>query len=151
MDLAVLVEETIEFMSGLAVVRDVKLTSFVAQRLLMINGDRVQLQQVLINLIVNAMDAMSEVPSGAREVSIHARRSDNFATVSVSDVGPGISPENLNRVFEPFFTTKSNGMGMGLSIARTIVEIHGGTLYAESKTGRGAIFSVKLPLASVAE
>ena len=112
-------------------------------------GDRIQLQQVIINLAINAIDdAMSEVPTGERTVSISAARKDAFAQISVSDVGPGIPPEKLKEVFEPFFTTKLQGMGMGLSIARTIVEAHGGQLLAENKASGGATFHVRVPLLS---
>ena len=91
---------------------------------------------------------MSEVPTGERTVSISAARKDAFAQISVSDVGPGIPPEKLKEVFEPFFTTKLQGMGMGLSIARTIVEAHGGHLLAENKASGGATFHVRVPLLS---
>ena len=81
-------------------------------------------------------------------MSISTVRNDNFAQISVSDAGPGVPPEKLKDVFEPFFTTKPQGMGMGLSIARTIVEAHGGQLFAENGRGGGATFLIRLPLAS---
>jgi signal transduction histidine kinase len=149
-DLAELVRETGDLLSRLAAAREVKLDSVVQTSPLPIKGDRIQLQQVFINLMTNAMDMMSERPGALRAINIIAKGVDGFATVSVSDTGPGIPPEKLKTVFEPFFTTKANGMGMGLSIARTIVESHGGQLIAENKPEGGAIFSVRLPLVSPA-
>jgi len=147
-DLAQLVRETVELLSRLAAARDVRLESFVTPTPLPIKGDRIQLQQVLINLMTNAMDAMSQMPSAARVISVNAFRADDFAEISVSDAGVGIPAENLKDIFDPFFTTKAHGMGMGLSIARTIVEAHSGQLTAANNPGGGAIFSIRLPLAT---
>jgi signal transduction histidine kinase len=151
LDLNNLVGETVDLLSRVAVAREVEVDSLLASVSLPIKGDRVQLQQVIVNLVINAMDGMSKVPSGQRRVNINTVRSGEFAEVSVSDVGPGVPPEKLKEVFEPFFTTKPQGMGMGLSIARTIVEAHGGQLLAENGTSGGATFRVRLPLASAAE
>jgi signal transduction histidine kinase len=139
-------EETSRFLSALAVARKVNLTSSIAPAPLPIKGDRIQLQQVTMNLIVNAMDAMSSMPSTARRITVSTARDGNSAYLSVSDVGPGIPTEKLDKVFEPFFTTKGEGMGMGLSIARTIVGAHGGQISAENEAGRGATFRITLPL-----
>ena len=140
--------ETVRFLSALAIAREVDLTSFIAPTPLPIKGDLVQLQQVILNLIVNAMDAMSGMPSAERRITVSTVRDGNSADLSVSDVGPGIPVGKLKEVFEPFFTTKPQGMGLGLSIARTIVEAHGGQLSAESQAGRGAAFRIRLPLAA---
>jgi signal transduction histidine kinase len=148
LDLNDLAGETVDLLSRVAAARKVKVDSLLTGDSLPIKGDRIQLQQVIINLAINAMDAMSEVPTGERTVSISAARKDAFAQISVSDVGPGIPPEKLKEVFEPFFTTKLQGMGMGLSIARTIVEAHGGQLLAENKASGGATFRVRVPLLS---
>ena len=148
LDLNDLAGETADLLSRVAAARKVKVDSLLTGDSLPIKGDRIQLQQVIINLAINAMDAMSEVPTGERTVSISAARKDAFAQISVSDVGPGIPPEKLKEVFEPFFTTKLQGMGMGLSIARTIVEAHGGQLLAENKASGGATFHVRVPLLS---
>lgn len=148
LDLNDLAGETVDLLSRVAAARKVKVDSLLTGDSLPIKGDRIQLQQVIINLAINAMDAMSEVPTGERTVSISAARKDAFAQISVSDVGPGIPPEKLKEVFEPFFTTKLQGMGMGLSIARTIVEAHGGQLLAENKASGGATFHVRVPLLS---
>ena len=151
LDLNELVGETVDLLSRVATAREVKVDSFLTSASLPIKGDRVQLEQVIVNLVINAMDAMSIVPSGQRSVKLNTVRSGDFAEVSVSDVGPGVPPEKLKEVFEPFFTTKSEGMGMGLSIARTIVQAHSGHLQAENKAGGGAIFYFRLPLTAVAE
>ena len=109
-------------------------------------GDRVQLQQVVMNLILNAVEAMSSVEEGARELSIGTEQSQpGGAVVAVGDSGPGIDPAHIERVFEPFYTTKTSGMGMGLSICRSIIAAHGGRLWAEPNRPRGTIFQFTLP------
>jgi C4-dicarboxylate-specific signal transduction histidine kinase len=113
-----------------------------------VSGDRVQLQQVVLNLILNAVEAMSSVEEGARELSITTELSQtNGLLVAISDSGPGIDPEHLDRVFAPFYTTKTSGIGMGLSICRSIIDAHGGRLWAEANRPRGAIFQFNLPAA----
>jgi C4-dicarboxylate-specific signal transduction histidine kinase len=112
-----------------------------------VRGDRVQLQQVMLNLIVNAIHAMSGIGEGAREIqiSIDAVPSEGGVRVGVRDTGPGLSPESLSRLFEPFYTTKPDGMGMGLSICRSIIEAHGGRLWATRCEPRGARFQFTVP------
>jgi signal transduction histidine kinase len=90
---------------------------------------------------------MSHLPVAERRITIRTVRDNEVAEVSIADRGPGIPPDNLKQVFEPLFTTKTEGMGMGLSIARTIVEAHGGRLSAENRPGSGALFRISLPLA----
>ncbi len=143
--------ETMQFLSALAIAREVNLTSLISSTPLPVKGDPIQLQQVVLNLIVNAMDAMTGMPSTERRITVSTARDTNSADLSVSDVGSGIPVEKLKVVFEPFFTTKSQGMGMGLSIARTIVEAHGGQLWAENSAGRGATFRIRLPLAALSK
>jgi signal transduction histidine kinase/ABC-type uncharacterized transport system substrate-binding protein len=145
-DLNDLVRDTVEFLSSLAAGRKVEMLSVTAPDALPILGDRIQLQQVILNLVVNGIEAMRETPSEARIVGIRTSRVDNFAELSVSDRGPGIPEDNLKEVFEPFFTSKAEGMGMGLSIARTIVEAHHGQISAENRRDGGAIFLIRLPL-----
>jgi signal transduction histidine kinase len=109
-------------------------------------GDRVQLQQVILNLIINAIEAMSGVSEGARELRISTGKGESDGVlVQVRDSGPGLDPESLDRLFDAFYTTKPNGMGMGLSICRSIIEAHGGRLWATANVPRGAIFQFTLP------
>jgi len=115
-------------------------------------GDRVQLQQVLLNLILNALDALEDVGGEYRTVSIATRReTDQVVEISVADTGHGIAPDQIDRIFEPFFSTKSRGLGMGLSISRTVIEAHGGRLWAENNGDGGATLRMTLPVAASAE
>ena len=145
-DLNELVRETVDFLSALAVGREVNLNSIISPTALPVVGDRIQLQQVILNLVVNAIDAMADMPSDDRVISIRTSRVENFSELAISDHGPGIPEDKLKEVFEPFATTKPNGMGMGLSIARTIVEAHDGQISASNELGRGAVFRIKLPI-----
>jgi len=111
-------------------------------------GDWVHLQQVLLNLVLNAMDAIDGAPGNSRRIAVRARYpGEREVEVAVSDSGQGILPEKLGIIFEPFFTTKENGMGIGLSISRTIIEAHGGRIWAENSTPEGATFRFTLPTA----
>jgi signal transduction histidine kinase len=146
LDLNDVARETVEFLSALAVARKVELTSLITQNALPILGDRIQLQQVILNLVVNGIEAMKDTPSENRMISIRTSRLENFAQLSVSDRGPGIPEDKLKKVFEPFFTSKAEGMGMGLSIARTIIEAHHGLISAKNRDHGGASFRIKIPL-----
>jgi signal transduction histidine kinase len=146
-DLNELVRETIAFLSALAAGREVKLSSLLSPVALPIVGDSIQLQQVILNLVVNAIDAMAGTPDDDRVISIRTSRVENFAELTLSDHGPGIPEGKLKEVFEPFVTSKSKGMGVGLSIARTIVEAHNGQISAGNDPGGGAVFRIKLPVA----
>ena len=111
-------------------------------------GDRVQLQQVLLNLIMNAIEAMSGVHDRPRELTIVSRQDGaNGVVVEVRDSGTGLDPERAERVFEAFYTTKAEGIGIGLSISRSIVEAHGGRLWATPNEPHGAVFRFSLPVA----
>jgi PAS domain S-box-containing protein len=120
-----------------------------SEGLLPIHGDRVQLQQVVLNLILNAVEAMGSVEAKPRDLLISTEQSHTGALVAVRDSGPGIDPSQLKRVFDAFYTTKSSGTGMGLSICRSIVDAHGGQLWAEANDPRGAIFKFTLPVVQV--
>jgi len=146
LDLNDIVRDTVEFLSSLAVGRKVELVSRIALETLPILADRIQLQQVILNLVVNGIDAMRDTSSENRILSIRTSRIDNYAQLSVSDRGPGVAEEQLNEIFQPFYTSKAEGMGMGLSIARTIIEAHNGQIWAKNRDHGGASFKVKLPL-----
>jgi two-component system sensor kinase FixL len=136
---------------GDAMARKVALEIDAAPDLPLVMGDPVQLQQVLLNLALNAMDAVEQMPAAKRKVMLRARRhGEGEVEVAVKDSGPGIAPERLGRLFEPFFTTKAKGMGIGLSISRTIIEAHGGRIWAENNADEGATFRFTLPQAGVA-
>ena len=146
LDLNDVARETVEFLSALAIARKVELISLITQNKLPILGDRIQLQQVILNLVVNGIDAMKDAPTENRIISIRTSRIEQFAELSVSDLGPGIPEDKLKEVFEPFFTSKAEGMGMGLSIARTIIEAHNGLISAKNRDHGGASFRIRLPL-----
>ncbi len=125
----------------------VSLRTELAPTLPMILGDRVQLQQVIINLVMNGIEAMQVGHgSAARTGDPIAPGRDTQVSLSVTDCGVGISTENADRLFNPFFTTKSSGMGMGLSICRSIMEAHGGRLWATANVPHGATFQFTLPV-----
>jgi signal transduction histidine kinase len=110
-----------------------------------IQGDRVQLQQVMLNLILNGIQAMSDVAVEHCELGISTEDTEGGVRVRVQDSGPGLSSEKLERLFEPFYTTKPNGMGMGLLICRSIIEAHGGRLWAAGHASHGAVFQFEIP------
>jgi C4-dicarboxylate-specific signal transduction histidine kinase len=111
-----------------------------------ISGDRVQLQQVVLNLIMNAVEALNEVSEGPRELLVGTgKNGSNGVFVAVSDSGPGLNAELISRIFDAFYTSKSHGLGMGLAISRSIIEAHGGRLWATSNVPRGAVFQFSLP------
>jgi C4-dicarboxylate-specific signal transduction histidine kinase len=117
-----------------------------AEGLPVIRADRVQLQQVILNLIINAVEAMSGVGEGARELLISTGRdASNGVLISLRDSGPGLDPKSLDRLFEAFYSTKAEGMGLGLAISRTIIEAHGGRLWASANVPRGAEFQFTVP------
>ncbi len=120
-----------------------------AEALPLVRGDRVQLQQVILNLTINAVEAMSGADGGPRQLLIStASAKPNSVCVAVRDSGPGVGPESLEHVFEAFYTTKAGGLGMGLAICRSIIEAHGGQLWASAAVPRGAIFNFTLPAVS---
>jgi signal transduction histidine kinase len=148
-DLNETVREAIGFVAAVTDRRDVDLKFTAAPNELRVKGDVVQLQQVIVNVIINAMDAILEADPRVREVNVSTARSSVQAEIRVGDTGQGITADDLKNVFDPFFTTKEHGMGMGLAIVRTIVEAHGGQISAENQASGGALFTIRLPLARV--
>jgi signal transduction histidine kinase len=146
-DLNEAVRESIDLVSGFVRARGVAVNATLAPGGLTVLGDRIQLQQVLLNLIVNAADAMQHLEESQRKIVVRTAKNQDSAEIEIVDSGPGILAGKVSEIFEPFYTTKANGMGMGLSIARTIVEAHGGEISAENRAGQGALFRVTLPLA----
>ena len=146
-----LMDEVVSLLRSDAAGRRVRLETEIPTELPPVRCDRVHLQQVLLNLVMNGMDAMDHAQDDDRRVLIHARGAGEFLIeVAVSDSGPGIPPQTLSQVFEPFFTTKASGMGMGLTISRSIIEAHGGRIRAENNATRGATFTFTLTTAAAA-
>lgn len=147
LDLNEINRETVALLRDEAVRYNISVRTDLAADLPQIVGDRVQLQQVTMNLIVNSIEAMKDV-DGIREMVIRSQRSENERIlVSVSDTGPGFPPQLAEQIFDPFFTTKPHGTGMGLRISRSIIESHGGRLWAVGSYGHGATFHLNLPAA----
>jgi signal transduction histidine kinase len=149
-DLNGAIREVIELTRSEAVKNGVSVQTELTDNLPLIDGDRVQLQQVMLNLIVNAVEAMSGLTEGPRELLISAGKAEmGGVLVTVRDSGPGLAPAALERLFEAFYTTKPNGLGMGLSICRSIIEAHDGRLWKSANVSRGATFQFTLPAPSV--
>jgi signal transduction histidine kinase len=145
-DLNEAINEVIELARSAIIENGVSVQTRLKEALPPVEGDRVQLQQVVLNLILNAVEAMSSVEAGARELLVTTEQSrTNDLLMAVRDSGPGIGAEHLERVFEAFYTTKTSGVGMGLSICRSIIDAHGGRLWAEANEPRGAVFQFTLP------
>jgi C4-dicarboxylate-specific signal transduction histidine kinase len=143
-----IIEETVALAEGQASRKDVSLMMELKPDLPVVLGDRIQLQQVILNLVMNGIEAMSSTTDRPRQLLIRSRTQDaEQVLVSVQDSGIGVSAEVMPRLFEPFFTTRSQGMGMGLPISRSIIESHGGRLWAESTVSQGSIFQFTLPSA----
>ncbi|PWC66332.1 hypothetical protein TSH7_07060 [Azospirillum sp. TSH7] len=141
-----LVEEVLTLTADEIGKRGVRLTADLRGDGVQVRGDRTQLQQVVLNLVTNALDSMAD-HGGQRELLVESRVTDGVLAVSIGDTGSGISPDILARIFDPFFTTKDRGMGMGLSICRSVMSAHGGTLSADSDSG-GSRFTFTLPVAA---
>ena len=146
-DLNEAINEVISLARSAIIKNGVSVQTSLMEGALPAQGDRVQLQQVVLNLILNAVEAMGSVDEGARELLLSTAQSGTCVLVAVRDSGPGIDPERRERVFDAFYTTKSSGVGMGLSICRSIINAHGGRLWAEVNTPRGAVFRFTLPSA----
>jgi two-component system sensor kinase FixL len=146
LDLDQLISEVLRLLASDAVIRNVVVMTKLDAAPATVNGDRVQLQQVVLNLVLNAMDVIAETRVVRREILVETESGPERVLVSVSDSGPGLAPGTEELVFEPFYTTKATGMGMGLAIARSIIEAHGGTIWAQNNPGPGARFAFQLPL-----
>ncbi len=145
-DLNKAINEVIALAESAITTNGVSVQTSLTEGLAPVQGDRVQLQQVVLNLILNAVEAMSTVEAGPRELLISTEQTQTGGIlVSVRDSGPGIDPDHVDRVFEAFYTTKSSGVGMGLSICRSIIDAHGGRLWADMNASRGAVFRFTLP------
>ena len=144
-DVNAVIREMIVILRGEATRYSISFRTELAVDIPQVMGDRVQLQQVLMNLMLNGIDAVKGVDE-MREVIIKSRQTENeHILLSVSDTGVGLTPQQADQIFNAFFTTKHHGIGMGLSISRSIIESHGGRLWATSNSGRGTTFQFTLP------
>ena len=147
LDLNEIVGEVAWLVRSDAVLRNVSMSLELAPDLPRVRGDRVQLQQVVLNLVLNGLEAMREPGAGERTLVIRTARDGAAALrVAVQDSGPGIAEKDLGHIFQPLYTTKTEGLGMGLAIVRTIVDAHGGTVGAENNPQGGASLHVTLPV-----
>src|SRR6516165_5259045 len=144
-DLNAAINEVIALARSVITRNGVSVQTRLADGLFPVRGDRVQLQQVVLNLILNAVEAMGSVEAGPRELLVSTEQDHTGVLVAVRDSGPGIDPAHIERIFEAFYTTKSSGVGMGLSICRSIIDAHGGRLWATANEPRGAVFQFPLP------
>jgi PAS domain S-box-containing protein len=145
LDLNEVIDEVLYLIQREVIEHGVAMRRELAPNIAPVLGDRVELQQVIINLVMNGMEAMSSVANGKRDLMIRSQQNIDEVLVAVEDSGVGIAPENVDRLFNSFYTTKPSGMGMGLSICRSIIEAHGGKLWAASNSGPGATFQFTLP------
>jgi two-component system sensor kinase FixL len=144
-NLTAVIRDVADLVSSETIIRNVTLVLQFDREPVFVRGDRVQLQQVMLNLVQNAMEAMSELEDRRRIVTVRCQVRDGQVGVSVQDSGPGLKVGAEDMIFEPFYTTKPGGMGMGLSIVRSIVEAHGGSIHATSDGVGGAILEFVLP------
>jgi C4-dicarboxylate-specific signal transduction histidine kinase len=149
-DINELVLETVQLLREEAIWRHVRVRVEPEDDLPLVRGSRVQIQQVLLNLMLNGMQAMSETPVEDRVLTLRTAKDDKWVTVSVADRGKGIAQEELEHIFDPFWTTKANGIGVGLPISRSILEAHHGTIAAASPSEGGAAFTISLPISGPA-
>jgi len=152
LDINEIIRETFELVRGEAQKKGIVLQSELSEDLRPVFGNRIQLQQVMLNLFSNAIEAMDAVANGIRQLRV---TSTSFAPesvlITVADTGPGLSGKDVGRIFDPFFTTKSQGMGMGLSICRSLIEAHNGRLSARSGGKQGAVFEITLPAGNLSQ
>jgi C4-dicarboxylate-specific signal transduction histidine kinase len=148
-DLNDLVRETVDFVGPAAMFKSVRLETELKASPSIVTGDRVHLQQVLLNLVLNGLDAMADTPTSERRLHVTTSTRNGEIAVAVRDKGAGIASSAMADIFEPFVTTKAEGMGMGLSIARSIIEAHRGRIHAENNFDKGATVRFTIPTASV--
>ncbi|RYG29797.1 MAG: GHKL domain-containing protein [Burkholderiales bacterium] len=146
LSLKAVIEEAVAFLRHEMQAQGVALALDLPPDLPQIRGDKIQLQQVVVNLVINAAQAMAKLPAAERRVLMSARHESDKLIVDVLDRGPGIPAEHFDRLFQSFFTTKDNGMGIGLPICRSIVETHGGQIEAANRADGGARFSFSVPV-----
>ena len=147
MDINELIIEVIALTRNELRLSGTSLQTHLTEGLPLVVGDRIQLQQVMLNLILNAVEALSESRETSRALLIKTQRDGpGGVLVEVQDSGPGLKPENMDRLFDAFYTTKPDGMGMGLSICRSIIEAHGGRIWATANLPHGAVLQFTLPL-----
>jgi C4-dicarboxylate-specific signal transduction histidine kinase len=147
LEINAVIREAVDLTHDKLGINGITLKMKLAKKLPLIQGDRVQLQQVMVNLIVNAVEAMGPHAAKARNLVVCTAKTKSCGVlVELQDSGPGVDSENLERIFDAFFSTKVEGMGMGLSICRTIVEAHGGRLWTTPNEPRGAVFCMMLPI-----
>jgi len=151
MDLTAAVHEVLAIARADLISRDIRVAMILAADLPLVLADRVQLQQVVLNLVLNGADAMYSRAPDARRLTLTTSVVDGNVLLEVSDTGTGVPADRLQRIFEPFETTKGTGLGLGLSICRSIVAEHGGRLWAENNSGHGATFIVSLPASRLRE
>ena len=146
LDVDELIEELLQLAHSQLVTHHVKAVTRTTPGLPAVRGDRIQLGQVLLNLVINACEAMNSTNPVERELRISTRAGrDGLVQIEIADFGQGISPDVADRMFQPFFTDKEHGMGLGLSISRSIISAHGGRLWAANNRDRGATFFIELP------
>ena len=138
--------DVIQIFRSEAIFRNVRIETELDRPLPPVLGDKGQLQQVVLNIIMNGSEAMSETPPEQRKLILRTQVKDDGIRVTVRDFGPGIDKENVDRIFQPFFTTKRTGLGMGLALCRTIVEAHEGHIWAENHSDGGTTFFIELPI-----
>jgi two-component system sensor kinase FixL len=145
-DLNKVVADALDLARADLIVRQVRIVKEVGSELPLIVGDQIQLQQVILNLILNASESLMANPSDNRVLTVSTQSNEGSVEAVFADNGPGFAPESVKKLFEPFFSTKEHGLGLGLPISRSIMTAHGGELWAESNPEGGAIFHIKLPV-----
>jgi C4-dicarboxylate-specific signal transduction histidine kinase len=143
------IQEVVSLLRNEAARHRIVISTELVAALPLVRCDRVQIQQVMVNLVMNAVDATRAIANGPREILIRSTKEPDSIVISVEDSGTGLTPQQMDRIFEPFFTTKSHGIGMGLTISRSIVQCHGGKLYVSPHVRRGAKFEFTLPAGTI--